>query len=75
MGKTKSKQLFAFFVYKACEKFDIKQKFFTKDSRKETLKLKPFEVLFQIPNLKGKIRDCKRDKPIGHEAIDKILQK
>ncbi len=70
------KSLFAYFVEQACAVFDI-----TKINGMKNLKpniernLKAFEVVFQIPNLRGKIQDNEKYNPVGFDTIDKILQK
>ena len=77
----KSKALFAYFVELACEKYDIT----TEVDRNgqwppdKIRNLKPFEILFGIDDLKGKIREYKKPgrkgKPLGHEEVEKIFEK
>ncbi len=71
-----TKQLFAYFVAKACDTFEIKETFLTEKSGLiEVRILKAFEIIFNMPGLRGKIRDAKRFPPAGYKEIDKILQK
>ena len=73
------KNLFAYFVERACDEFHIKT-----DSKKDVMdprwvrNLKPFEILFGIKNLRLLIRENNRSnayRPVGWGKIDKILQK
>lgn len=71
-----TRQLFAYFVAHACDKYDIKKIIFTvKSGRTELRNLKPFEIIFNIPGLRGRINDNENYEPVGYREIDKILQK
>ena len=61
--------LCAYFVHSYTEKYNIKHK--SSDRRI----LKPFEVLFNVKDIRGKIRDYMKilDGPVGHETINEIL--
>jgi len=64
-----SKSLFAYFVDIYTEKYNVKTK---SNGRKM---LKPFEVMFEINNLRGRINDYKKggDLPVDYKTIDEIL--
>ena len=67
----KSKSLFAYFV-------DVYTEKYSKDHKHgDKKKLKPFEILFGIDDIKGRINDYKNKTgslPIGYKTIDDILK-